>query len=48
MLNWYTQQLENHYGSETQDEKFLAIVRNNALKMFPRLHQRISISNSSV
>lgn len=45
MLSWYTQQLENHCGADVQDEKFLSIVRNNALKIFPRLHRRISSSN---
>lgn len=46
MFGWYTQQLENHYGAEIQDEQFLAIVRHNALKIFPRLRERISIFNS--
>ncbi|KAF7775981.1 hypothetical protein Agabi119p4_4374 [Agaricus bisporus var. burnettii] len=44
MLGWYTQQLENHYGAEMQDP-LMAIVRHNALKIFPRLRERISIFN---
>lgn len=44
MLGWYTQQLENHCGAEMQDP-LMAIVRHNALKIFPRLRERISIFN---
>ncbi|KXN89653.1 2-amino-3-carboxymuconate-6-semialdehyde decarboxylase [Leucoagaricus sp. SymC.cos] len=42
MTNWFTQQVKSHYETKPEDkEKLKAIVRNNALDMFPRLRGRI-------
>lgn len=42
MSNWYTHQVEKHYGIQCANEEMLQVVgRNNALGMFPRLRERI-------
>lgn len=47
MSDWYKQRVEDHYGVERTDERLRAIMRDNALGMFPRLRERIFAINHS-
>ncbi|KAF9446936.1 amidohydrolase 2 [Macrolepiota fuliginosa MF-IS2] len=47
MSNWYTHQLEHHYGADCSgNEKLQAIGWRNALDMFPQLRERIFAANN--